>query len=160
MLWTFTHWVFCALCSSWRSCSCRMCCVRFTLIELMVAERCCTRCFLGLRVTGWCGGEAPSLRPIWWPQLPRRPTSQLGLLGRAGWHSVGQQEWIVNTTRTEQRQATGFISLFPSPSLSPVFNGRRAEGQKLCRTVAGCLPHQHTAAATRGHQQRPVKEKH
>lgn len=50
----------------------------------------------------------------------------------------------VNTTRTWQRQATGLLCFF--------MFGRG--GTDIM------FPHQHTAAVTGGHQQRPVKEKH
>lgn len=35
-----------------------------------------------------------------------------------------------------------------------------AEGAGIVLYCGSSLPHQHTAAVTRGHQQRPVKEKH
>lgn len=127
--------------------------------ELMVAEQWCRRCSgVGVRVKD---GEKeklllhpapPDSRRLQKPSWGSLALSQRWWRRAAGWR--GEREGKggrVNTTRTEQRQATGFLVFFYV---------WEAEGAGIVLYCGGSLPHQHTAAVTRGHQQRPVKEKH
>lgn len=127
-------------------------CLRLVVISEML--RTFTPVDRGLRVERWLGEKAPFLYTIRWPRLPKRASVPAGAVWAGRLAPTGR-----DSRHDKDRAKTGH-RLYIALSLPPFFNGRRAEGQKLCYTVAGCLPHQHTAAVTRGHQPRPVKEKH
>lgn len=156
----------CALCCSWPTSLCRTCLVRFVLIisEFIVAENSCRKCFCRLQVRRQQGG-APSLHPVWWPQPNRHPNLPAGAALTSRWPTESDSRQDKDGAKTSHRLYLSLclpLSRSHSLTLSLFFligKGRKGR-QKLCCSVAGCLPHQHTAAITRGHQQWPVKEKH